>query len=389
MVDITLFGATGFTGGLTADYLAVHLPHGATWAIAGRTRSKLEAVAERIAATGRSVPEIVVADHGDAASMAAMAENTRVLISTVGPYLQYGEPAVKAATEAGIAYVDLTGEPQFVDQMWLTYHEAAVATGAKLVHACGFDSIPYDLGVLYTVDQLPDGVPLTVKGYIRAKASFSGGTYHSAIEQMSQQRHSMAVAKERRARESRPEGRRVHGGGSIGRAPEGVKGYGVPLPTIDPQIVLRSARALDRYGPDFTYEHHAHFTTRRMMLAAAPVLGAVAVGAQIPPVKSLLLKIKDPGDGPSEAERARSWFTLTLVGEGGGERLITTVRGGDPGYTETAKMLAESAMSLAFDDLPDVAGQTTTAVAMGSALINRLQNSGIDFATRAQPAPGP
>lgn len=383
MVDITLFGATGFTGGLTADYLAVHLPVEATWAIAGRNQAKLEAVAERIAATGRPVPEIVLADQSDAASMAEMAAGTRVLISTVGPYLEYGEPAVKAAAEAGIAYVDLTGEPLFVDRMWLKYHDLAVSTGAKLVHACGFDSIPYDLGVLFTVEQLPADVPLTLRGYIRAKASFSGGTYHSALAQMSQMRASQAVAKERRAREGRPPGRRVHGGGKLGPAVEGVKGYGVPLPTIDPQIVLRSAAALDRYGPDFTYEHYAHFKTRRMMALAAPLLGAVAVGAQIPPVRALLKKVKDPGEGPSEAERATSWFSLTVVGEGGGERVVTTVRGGDPGYSETAKMLAESAMSLAFDDLPDVSGQTTSAVAMGTALINRLQNSGIDFATRA------
>lgn len=381
MVDITLFGATGFTGGLTADYLSVHLPPGATWAIAGRTRAKLEKVAERIASTGRVAPEIVVADGTDEASMAAMAAGTRVLISTVGPYLQHGEPAVKAAAEAGIDYVDLTGEPQFVDEMWLKYHETAVANGARLVHACGFDSIPYDLGVLYAIDQLPAGVPLTVKGYIRAKATFSAGTYHSAIGQISQFRRSQSTAKKRRAQEGRAAGRRIGGGGSPGRAEPPVKGYGVPLPTLDPQIVLRSARALERYGPDFRYEHYAHFRTRRMMAAAAPLLAALAVGTQIPPLKALLLKVKASGDGPTEAQRAASWFTLTLVGEGGGTKTVTTVRGGDPGYTETAKMLAESAMCLAYDDLPEVAGQTTTAVAMGSALVNRLRNSGIDFAT--------
>lgn len=383
MVDITLFGATGFTGGLTADYLAVHLPDDATWAIAGRTRSKLEMVAERIAATGRQAPEIVIADHGDADSMAQMAANTRVLITTVGPYLEHGEPAVKAAAEAGIAYVDLTGEPLFVDDMWIKYHQTAVRTGARLVHACGFDSVPYDLGVLHTIDQLPDDAPVTIKGYIRAKAKFSAGTYHSALAQISQFRRSQAVAKRRRSLEPRPTGRRVRGGGSLGRAEPPVKGFGVPLPTIDPQIVLRSARALDQYGPDFTYQHFAHFKTRRMMALAAPVLAAVAVGSLIPPVRALMTRMQSSGEGPSEQVRAASWFQLSLVAESAGQKVVTTVRGGDPGYTETAKMLAESAMSLAFDDLPDVSGQTTTAVAMGSALINRLQNCGIDFSVRS------
>lgn len=387
MVDITLFGATGFTGGLTADYLAVHLPPGATWAIAGRTRAKLEQVAARIAATGRVAPEIVVADLADAASMASMAAGTRVLISTVGPYLEHGEPAVRAAAEAGIDYVDLTGEPLFVDEMFLAYHDTAVATGARLVHACGFDSIPYDLGVLYAIDQLPTGVPVTIRGYIRAKATFSAGTYHSAIGQISQFRRAQAAARKRRAHEPRPQGRRIRGGGRPGRAAAPVKGFGVPLPTLDPQIVLRSARDLERYGPDFTYEHYAHLKTRRTMAVVAPMLAAIAVGAQIPPLRALLLKLKASGDGPSEEQRERSWFTLTLVGEGGGRTTVTTVRGGDPGYTETAKMLAESAMCLAFDELPEVRGQTTTAVAMGSALINRLQNSGIDFATRVVDQP--
>ncbi|MEH3034449.1 MAG: saccharopine dehydrogenase NADP-binding domain-containing protein, partial [Aeromicrobium erythreum] len=106
-------------------------------------------------AAGGVEPRIVIADVSDEASMAAMAQGTRVLISTVGPYVQHGDPAVKAAAEAGIAYVDLTGEPEFVDRTWLAHHETAVRTGATLVHACGFDSIPYDLGVLYTVEQLP------------------------------------------------------------------------------------------------------------------------------------------------------------------------------------------------------------------------------------------
>ena len=381
MVDITLFGATGFTGGLTADYLAVHLPADASWAIAGRSRSKLEAIAERIKATGRSVPELVVANGEDAESMAQMAQNTRVLITTVGPYLRYGEAAAKAAAEAGIAYVDLCGEPQFVDLMWLRYQATATETGAKLVHACGFDSIPYDLGVLATVNALPDDVPLTVKGYIRAKASFSGGTFASAVNQFSQFRSAKAAAKQRRATEGRPTGRRVRGGGGFGRAAAPVEGFGVPLPTIDPQIVLRSARALEGYGPQFTYEHHAHFKTRHMMALAAPVVGTVAVASQIPVLKSLLLKVKPAGEGPSETERSNSWFKLTLLGEGGGQRVVTTVSGGDPGYTETAKMLAESAMCLAFDELPDVSGQTTTAVAMGTSLIDRLQRAGIAFDT--------
>lgn len=379
-VDITLLGATGFTGELTARYLSTHLPEGASWAIAGRNAAKLQAVIDAVASVGGVRPTVVIADTEDAASMRAMAQRTRVLITTVGPYVLHGEPAVKAAAEAGIAYVDLTGEPEFVDQMWLKYHAVAQQTGARLVHACGFDSIPYDLGVLYTVEQLPEGVPIDVKGYIRAGGTASGGTYHSAIGAFSRIRQAGKTAAERRKLEQRPEGRKIRGGGKPGRGAGG-QGWALPLPTIDPQIVLRSARSLDRYGPEFTYSHFAQFK-KLPMLAGTIAGGAVLMaGAQLKPTRSLLLKLKSQGDGPDEEKRAKSWFKLRLIGTGGGKTVTTEVSGGDPGYTETAKMLSESALCLAFDDLPKVSGQTTTAVAMGDALIHRLQAAGIAFRT--------
>ncbi|WP_293785314.1 trans-acting enoyl reductase family protein [uncultured Aeromicrobium sp.] len=378
-VEITVFGSTGFTGELTAGYLAQHLRPGISWAIAGRSADRLRSLADRLVADGGVAPQIVVADRDDSVAMREMAENTRVLISTVGPYLHHGEPAVKAAAEAGISYLDLTGEPGFVDAMWLKYHEVAVSTGARLVHACGFDSVPYDLGALYVVDELPDDVPITVKGYIRAAASFSGGTYHSAITQFAQLRTARKVAAARRRHEGRPQQRRIRGGGVPGRAPREIGGYGMPLPTIDPQIVLRSARALPTYGPDFSYEHYAHFRTLRMAAATPVVLGAAVALAQFRPTRSLLLKLQQPGQGPSEERRRRSWFRLALIGEGGGRRIRAEVAGPDPGYDATAIMLAESAMCLAFDDLPEIVGQTTTAVAMGRPLIERLHRAGITF----------
>ena len=378
MVDIALLGATGFTGSLTADYLGGHLPPAATWAIAGRSAAKLEAIADRVEGNGGIRPQIMEADVRDEASMAALAAQTRVLITTVGPYLQHGESAVKACAEAGIAYVDLTGEPEFVDRMWLKYHQTAVASGAKIIHACGFDSIPYDLGVLYTVEQLPEGVPLSVKGYIRAGGTPSGGTYHSAIGAFSRIRQAGKTAAERKKSEVRPTGRRIKGGGKIGRGAGG-QGWALPLPTIDPQIVLRSARSLDRYGPEFSYEHFAQFKRLPMMVGTIAGAGVLMAGSQLSLTRKGLLKLKDVGDGPDEAKREASWFKLRLIGEGGGETVTTQVSGGDPGYTETSKMLSEAAMCLAYDKLPKVSGQTTTAVAMGDALITRLQKAGITF----------
>jgi short subunit dehydrogenase-like uncharacterized protein len=156
-------------------------------------------------------------------------------------------------------------------------------------------------------------------------------------------------------------------------------GWAVPMPTIDPQIVARSARAVARYGPDFTYSHFASVPHLYTAAGAAAGIGLLGVAAQIPPARRALLSRLAPGTGPSEEKRARSWFTVTFVGEGGGKRVVTRVSGGDPGYDETAKMLAEGALALALDDVPKASGQLTPVAAMGDALLTRLQRAGIRF----------
>jgi short subunit dehydrogenase-like uncharacterized protein len=379
--DLVLFGATGFTGGLTADYLAAHAPAEMRWALVGRNRAKLDAVASRLAAAApqAAAPDVLEANAGDREALRQVAESTRVVVTTVGPYALYGEPLVAACAAAGTDYADLTGEPEFVDRMWVEHHAEAERTGARLVHCCGFDSIPHDLGAYFTVQQLPEGVPLKVNGYVISNARFSGGTFHSAINGFARARQTLSAGKDRRRLESWPSDRKVHSGSARLRRDERLGGWTVPLPTIDGTVVRRSAAAIDRYGPDFTYGHH-------MVAKHLATIGGIGAGvgtafglAQLPPTKKLLLKLKAPGEGPSEAERERSWFKVTFVGEGGGKRVVTEVRGGDPGYTETAKMLAESGLCLAFDDLPERSGQLTTAAAMGDPLLERLQQAGISF----------
>jgi short subunit dehydrogenase-like uncharacterized protein len=387
--DVALFGATGFTGGLTARYLAANAPDGLRWAIVGRNRAKLEAVRsslEGILRPGATAPALLEADAADAAALAKVAEATAVVATTVGPYAFYGEPLVAACAAAGTDYADLTGEPEFVDRMWLGYHERARESGARLVHCCGFDSIPHDLGAYFTVKQLPEGVPLTVNGYVRMGAQFSGGTFHSAINAFARGRQTVAAARRRRQAEGRPPGRKVHSAPPRLRRDRELGGWAVAFPTIDGPIVRRSAAALERYGPDFSYGHNIVAKHLHTLAGGAAGVGAAALLAPLPPTRKLLLKAKAPGEGPSEEVRAKSWFKVTFVGEGGGERVVTEVSGGDPGYDETAKMLAESALCLAFDELPETAGQVTTAQAMGDALLGRLRRAGMTFRTVA---PGP
>jgi short subunit dehydrogenase-like uncharacterized protein len=376
--DVVLFGATGFTGGLTAEYLAAHADPGTRWALAGRNRSKLEAARARLGSEHAELP-LIEADVNDHNSVRALAETTKVVITTVGPYIKYGEALVAACAAAGTDYVDLTGEPEFVDLMWLRYHEQAQRSGARLVHSCGFDSIPYDLGVLFTVSHLPEGEPIATEGFVRMGGTFSGGTYHSAIEIMGRLREGARVAKERRQREANHSPRQVRGEVGKPHRDEFGGGWAVPVPTIDPQTVLRSARALDRYGPDFTYSHYLVLKHLPALVGLGVGAGAAVALAQLPPTRKALLKLKDPGEGPSAEQREKSWFRVRFRARSQGIELHTQVSGGDPGYGETSKMLAQSALCLAHDQLPPTAGQVTPAVAMGQALIDRLQREGIAF----------
>ncbi|MFJ6574559.1 saccharopine dehydrogenase family protein [Streptomyces sp. NPDC091368] len=379
--DVVLYGATGFVGELTAEYLAAHAPAECRWALAGRSLERLQALRDRLAAgrPGLAALPLLVADSADPGALRELAESARVVATTVGPYVWYGEGLVAACAEAGTDYLDLTGEAEFVDLMFVRHDARARETGARIVHACGFDSVPHDLGVYFTVGQLPQDVPLRVDGFVRAGAAFSGGTFASALTALGRGREILGAARERRLHEPRLVGRRARAPLGGPRFSRETGTWALPLPTLDPQVVARSAAALARYGPDFRYRHYASVKTLPMALGAAAAVGVGVTAAQLPPVRSWLMDRYAAGRGPSEERRARSWFTVRFVGEGGGRRVFTEVSGGDPGYDETARMLAESALCLAFDPLPKTAGQVTTAVAMGDALTARLRAAGIRF----------
>ena len=267
--------------------------------LAGRSPAKLEGVRDRIGGDH----DLLTVDASDTAALRALTARTRVLVTTVGPYLVHGDPVVAACADTGTDYLDLTGETEFVDLTYLRHHTRAVATGARLVHACGFDSVPHDLGVQFTVDQLPEEVPLSVRGYVRMHGTFSGGTAASALEVLGHLRHGRAVHDVRRLVESDPDGRRVTvESGRVGRDP--ATGWWVaPMPTIDPWIVSESARQLPRYGPDF---HYAHLWAGDSPMALAGVLGgvgALVALSQVPAARRALSRLRPPGSGPTVAQR--------------------------------------------------------------------------------------
>ncbi|WP_254811315.1 saccharopine dehydrogenase family protein [Streptomyces cavourensis] len=384
-LDVVLFGATGFVGVLTAEYLAAHAPEGLRWGLAGRSRARLERLRDRLAAVQPACADLPLleTDADDEDALRELAHSTGVVATTVGPYILYGEKLVAACAEAGTDYLDLTGEAEFIDRTYVRHEARARETGARIVHACGFDAVPHDLGAYFTVKQLPEGVPLTVDGFVRSNAVFSGGTFASALTAMGRGPQMLLAARERRLYEPRRVGRRVrtplgspHFNGAVGT-------WALPLPTVDPAIVGRSARALERYGPDFRYRHFASVKTLPMALGGPAAVGTLVAAAQVKPVREWLMGRYEAGQGPDAERRGRSWFTVRFVGEGGGRRVFTEVSGGDPGYGETAKILAESALCLALDKLPEASGQVTTATAMGDALLERLTAAGIRFRVAA------
>jgi short subunit dehydrogenase-like uncharacterized protein len=392
--DIVLLGATGYTGRLVAECLArAPETEGLVCALAGRDRDKLARTRDR--AWGRA--ELLHADTSDPATLVALAQKTRVLCSTVGPYAKHGSDVVAACAHHGTDYCDITGETFWMRRMIELHHDTAQRTGARIVHACGFDSIPADVGARFTAEELPPGEPLEIAAYVESSGehpdwrgswhSISGGTWHSAIGFLTPSELSRARASLARIAAGAPAGRSVGPlPERLRRAPDEVGGWAVPMPTIDREVVLRSAAGDDRYGPRFRYGHHLRVGSLAGVAAAGVGVATLFGLAQLPPTRRFLLSLKQPGEGPSPEERARNRFCVSFVGTTPGARVVAQVRGGDPGYGDTAKMVGEAALCLAEDraQLPDRAGVLTPVLAMGDALLPRLRAAGIAVETVAR-----
>lgn len=393
--DVIVWGATGFTGRLAADYLNERHPAGGNvrWAMAGRNAGKLGEVAEAI---GAGAIPLVVADADDPKSLGEMARRTKAIITTVGPYQKYGAPLVEACAAAGTDYVDLSGEPPFMRAMIDQYSDEARASGARIVHSCGFDSIPFDLGVYYVQGLAKEkfGNPAReVKGRVLAmKGGASGGTVASALATMENigdpfvrrtMRDIYSLAPDDEAdRPRQPDVNTPHYDRDAGK-------WVAPfiMAAINARNVHRSNMLMDyAYGEDFRYSEMMAAPNAPAAFAIAGGMGAGAGALLFPPTRALLKNtvLPKPGDGPSERQRETGFYKILFVAKTGeGETVKAIVRGDrDPGYGSTSKMIAESALCLAFDvsreETPG--GVWTAAAAMGDKLIARLEeNAGLTF----------
>ncbi|MBX7224529.1 MAG: saccharopine dehydrogenase NADP-binding domain-containing protein [Chitinophagales bacterium] len=372
-----MYGATGFTGGLVAEYLSQNVD--ATvfkWAIAGRNEEKLQAVKSSITALNPASADIgiIVADSSDLASLRFMAKQAKAVITTAGPFMEYGEPVVQACIAEGTHYLDITGEPAYVQNILRNYDAMAKEAGVLIINCCGFDSIPADLGAYFTAKQLQGEDNIHVDGYVFSNGTFSGGTWTSAIKAFAD------ISKATGSSEGNGSSKKVKQP-FLQKVKETGK-WALPMPVIDPWMVKRSAKARkDIYGNMFSYNQYISLPDFGSVVGLLGGVGVVVLGAQLKFTRELLLNYRKSGEGPSPERRAKSFFKLTFVGKSHSRKVITTVSGGDPGYTETSKMIAESALTLLsnYNQLSVQSGVTTPAAALGDFLIAALQKKGIKF----------
>ena len=439
--DIVLFGATGATGRLTARHLAAEAGPDLRLALAGRSATRLESLARELGGVARDWPRLVV-DAADEDAVRDLASRTRVVVTTVGPYVKYGPPLVAACAEAGTDYCDITGEVLFVHRTMAAHHETAKRTGARIVHACGFDSVPSDLGVLVTVEAARAEGARLLRTRLAVRSSGFGGvgggtidTMRTQVDEVTSDAHALAVMRDPWAlvEGGRPDAGPAVAGETRGETDEETAASGdgriraasrgpldilsraaarvakaspvrrdvdnghftgpFVMAAFNTRVVARSASLLD-YGPGFRYVEYSDCGAGpRGAVTAATMslgLGLGLAGMAFPPTRVVLDRVlPKPGEAPSEEALARGRFRFEITGEASnGARYRTTVAAPyDPGFYGTAIMLGQAALALAQDGdrLPDAAGVLTPATAIGMPLVERLREHQFTFETERLP----
>lgn len=390
---VVVYGATGFTGQLVCEYLANQCDQSLRWAVAGRSRERLEAVRQGLGSS--SVPELILANADNQESLVAMCSRTAVVLSTVGPFSLYGTPLVAACVSAGTHYVDITGESPWVRSMIDRYHEEARSKQICIVSMSGFDSIPADLGsFLCVVEAQKHGALVTkVEAVVTMSGGASGGTIASIMHLLDN-----AGPELRRARDpyylnpedARPSQRRAFDSDRKGIAwSQDHRMWTVPFLMAAPntRCVRRSAALqADRYGPHFCYNESSGIPSGLFAaIFTYIVMVIIFIVLLIRPTRRLAQHfLPAPGQGPSDEQRAVSNFHYRLIARTDKpKRVLVNISGGDPGYNETAKMIAEAALCLS-SSTPCQYGVITPSAAMGMKLVERLQTAGIRFKIETQ-----
>ena len=361
--DMVIFGATGFTGKLICNYISKHKDaKNLNWSIAGRNKEKLEEISREYSV------DYLLADSFDDSSLNTMSQKAKLIITTVGPYSIYGENLVASCIKNDAHCLDLTGEPDFVKKIYTNYNELAKNSNSIIIHSCGFESIPSDLGAYITVKKInADDIDLTY--YLKTKGKISGGTWASFLNSISsgigssaeklQSSKSQKIKKFFYSKE--------------------FKRWALIFPVIDKYIVIKSSKNIEGYGENLNFNL---YTMQRSLFSIILLISGIltlSFLSKIKFIRKFLLSRIPSGTGPSKEERKKHWFQVTIIGKTESKEVHTTISGGDPGYDETAKFISEMGLCILTqtNDLLQKNGILTPVECTGDLMIDRLKNAGI------------
>ena len=361
--DLIIFGATGFTGKLICDYISKHKDSKSIkWSIAGRDSQKLKEISKEYSV------DYLLADSFNDISLNVMCRKSKLIITTVGPYNIYGENLVAACIKNNTHYLDLTGEPNFVKKINNKYNKIAENSSSIIIHSCGFESIPSDIGVYITVKELDtDNIDLTY--YLKTKGKISGGTWASFLNSISSEmRNSAVVSKSNNFQKPK----------KLFYSKK-FKKWALIFPVIDKYIVMKSSQNVQGYGENFNF--NLYTIQKSLFSVLLLILGILTLAflSKFKFIKKFLLSRIPSGSGPSKEERKRHWFKISIIGKTTSNEVCTTISGGDPGYDETAKFISEMGLCILTqnNDLLKKNGILTPVECTGNLMIDRLKDAGI------------
>ena len=365
--DLIVHGATGFTGQLICDYLYNHNDSKVIkWAISGRNTSKLEPISKKYNV------DLFQVDSFENKELDLIASKAKVIISVVGPYAIYGKQLIESCVNNNCHYLDITGESSFVQYIKNKYSQKAIETNTMLISCCGFESIPPDIGTYYSIKQLNEE-NIDIKCYMKTKGQISGGTWASFLNISSGGK----IKKKIQNNQPKKQGTK----NKILFYNKELKKWALIFPDIDQYIIRSSSKLIDGYGQNVRFVKYMLFKSLFKVAALLVPLFFILFLAKFKISKKWLESFIPSGTGPSKEDRAKHWFEYTLIGKTEKHKIITTVKGGDPGYGETSKFVTEMGLALILDkdQLNHKKGVLTPAACAGDIMLERLQKSGIEF----------